>query len=83
MEEFEKKKLQAAVKKIPCELASLTYDHKAGGSSWLGCKECARCLLEHALHTSDPIGFIDGYISEKMDDGGYELKPGLKKKESV
>lgn len=74
MTDQEKEKLLAAVKKIPCELSVLTYDRESDSSAWIGCKDCSRCLLERALHTSDPLEFIDEWMLKKPDNGGYVLR---------
>ncbi len=72
--------LVGAVRRIPCELAVLTYDGKTG-SAWLGCKECARCLLLHALENDESFDFIQKQIVEaKPADGGYTLRKDLARK---
>lgn len=79
IELHERTKLFEAIKRIPCELSTATYDEKRDGSPWIGCKECARCLLLRAIgFEGDPLKFIEERVLPLPINGGYGLRSDLR-----
>lgn len=77
MTTLERITLIAAVRRIPCELSIATNGKT--GCAWAECKECARCLLLHALEGDESFDFIQRQIVEaKPHNGGYVLRPELR-----
>jgi hypothetical protein len=66
-----------AVERIPCQISIATFDGKTG-SAWLGCQECARCLVLKALDSRDPDSFIIDYLLKLPVNGGYLLREDIR-----
>jgi hypothetical protein len=80
VDETERGYMIYALERIPCELSIATDDGKTG-CAWLGCKECARCLLLHALQShKSPVESIKDQIMRLPLNGGYTIRPDLIRK---
>lgn len=74
MTKTEREDMASLVSRIPCELSISTFDKNSGGSSWLSCQECSRCVLLRYLATD--MDFLRGALHNELLNrplnGGYE-----------
>lgn len=82
MTKTEREDMASLVRRIPCELAILTYDQDRKGSAWVGCFECARCVLLIYLESDHDQNraALHNQLLERPKDGGYQLREDLRRK---